>query len=258
MTPLNLLETFLGSLCGTAAKIFFEKSSAPWSVAADDKLATVPAGTKLLSLKLLAENPRAEAVIQLSLENAALLAIEITGTAGISPSQLRAEHVEAIRESFAKACKAALMQRIPGAQAQVSLTKGQPTWATAKQVSLTASNSASGKIEFQLLFSQEWLKPIPSTTAPPQDCPAHHAASQGSTANIDIALLKGVELNAMLRFGQRQLTLRQVSELTAGSVVELDKQVQEPAELLLGDRVIARGEVVIVDGSYGLRVTELP
>jgi flagellar motor switch protein FliN len=46
-------------------------------------------------------------------------------------------------------------------------------------------------------------------------------------------------------------------ELDAGSAVELDRQVQEPADLLLDGRVIARGEVVIVDGNYGLRVLEI-
>ena len=40
-------------------------------------------------------------------------------------------------------------------------------------------------------------------------------------------------------------------------MIELDKYVQDPAELLLGDRVVARGEVVVVDGNYGLRVTEV-
>ncbi len=40
-------------------------------------------------------------------------------------------------------------------------------------------------------------------------------------------------------------------------MVELDRQVQEPADLLLGDKLVARGEVVIVDGNYGVRVTEV-
>jgi len=66
-----------------------------------------------------------------------------------------------------------------------------------------------------------------------------------------------VELNVTLRFGQRQLTLREVLELTSGSVVELDRQVDEPVELLLDGVVIARGEAVVIDGNYGLRVTEV-
>jgi flagellar motor switch protein FliN/FliY len=67
-----------------------------------------------------------------------------------------------------------------------------------------------------------------------------------------------VELKVSLRFGQRQMPLREVLELTSGSVIELDRQVDEPVELLLDGKVIARGRAVIVDGNYGLRVTEIP
>jgi flagellar motor switch protein FliN/FliY len=66
-----------------------------------------------------------------------------------------------------------------------------------------------------------------------------------------------VELNLTLRFGERILMLSEVADLTTGSVVELDRVVDDPVELLLGERVIARGEVVIVDGNYGLRITDL-
>ena len=73
----------------------------------------------------------------------------------------------------------------------------------------------------------------------------------------NLGLMLDIELNVLLRFGQRQLTLREVLDLTCGSVVELDRRVDEPVELLLDGRVIARGEAAIVDGNYGLRVTEI-
>ncbi len=66
-----------------------------------------------------------------------------------------------------------------------------------------------------------------------------------------------VPLHVTLRFGQRQLTLRELLDLNTGSLVELDRQVEEPVELMLGERIVARGEVVIVDGNYGMRVTEV-
>ena len=66
-----------------------------------------------------------------------------------------------------------------------------------------------------------------------------------------------VPLAVTIRFGQRQLTLRELLDLGTGSLLELDRQVEEPVDLMLGDRVIARGEVVIVDGNYGMRVTEV-
>jgi flagellar motor switch protein FliN len=66
-----------------------------------------------------------------------------------------------------------------------------------------------------------------------------------------------VKLDVTLRFGKRSMPLREVMELDAGSVVELDREVQDPADLLLEGRLIVRGEVVIVDGNYGLRVLEI-
>ena len=85
---------------------------------------------------------------------------------------------------------------------------------------------------------------------------AAQAAAPAEGRNLDLVL--NVELNVTLRFGQRLLTLREVLDLTTGSVVELDRQVEEPIELLLDGKVIARGEAVVVDGNYGLRVTEVP
>lgn len=66
-----------------------------------------------------------------------------------------------------------------------------------------------------------------------------------------------VPLPVTLRFGQRQMRLREVLGLNAGALVELDRKVEEPVDLILHEMVIAKGEVVIVDGNYGLRVTEI-
>ncbi len=83
------------------------------------------------------------------------------------------------------------------------------------------------------------------------------AAEKANPQPANLNLVMDVELNVTLRFGQRKLTLREVLDLTSGSVVELDRQVEEPVELLLDGVVIARGEAVVIDGNYGLRVTEV-
>jgi flagellar motor switch protein FliN/FliY len=66
-----------------------------------------------------------------------------------------------------------------------------------------------------------------------------------------------VDLPLIVRFGVTSLPLRTLSSLGSGSVVELNRAPEDPVDLLVGDRVIARGEVVVVDGQYGVRVTEL-
>jgi flagellar motor switch protein FliN/FliY len=69
--------------------------------------------------------------------------------------------------------------------------------------------------------------------------------------------LMDVQLAVSMRFGSRRLLLREVLDLSPGAVVELDRRVQEPVDLLLDGRLVARGEVVVIDGNYGLRVSEV-
>jgi flagellar motor switch protein FliN/FliY len=82
-------------------------------------------------------------------------------------------------------------------------------------------------------------------------------APDKAALQANLGLVMDVELNCTLRFGQRQLPLRDILDLASGSVVELDRQVDEPVELILDGRVIARGEAVIIDGNYGLRITQV-
>ena len=95
---------------------------------------------------------------------------------------------------------------------------------------------------------QRALLRLARVVAAAEACGIHHG---------NLGLVMDVELNVTLRFGQRQLSLREVMDLSSGSVVELDREVDEPVELVLDGRVIARGEAVIVDGNYGVRVTEV-
>jgi flagellar motor switch protein FliN/FliY len=78
------------------------------------------------------------------------------------------------------------------------------------------------------------------------------AAARG---NYD--LLLEVELDAQVRFGARELELKELLELGPGDVVELDRNVADPVDLIVGGRIVARGEVVLVDGNFGVRVTEV-
>jgi len=83
------------------------------------------------------------------------------------------------------------------------------------------------------------------------------AGESDATPGFNLDLLYDVQLEATIRFGERQLLLRDILAMTPGSVIELDRRIQEPAELLVAGRLVARGEVVVVDGSFGLRITEL-
>ena len=72
-----------------------------------------------------------------------------------------------------------------------------------------------------------------------------------------LALLLDVELEVALRFGSREMPLGEILDLGPGDVVELDRQVADPVDLIVGDKIVARGEVMLVNGNFGLRVTEV-
>ena len=75
--------------------------------------------------------------------------------------------------------------------------------------------------------------------------------ARGSDAVMD------VEIEASLQFGSSQMRLREVLALGPGDVVELDRHIAAPVDLIVGDRVVARGEVVVSKGNFALRVTEV-
>jgi flagellar motor switch protein FliN/FliY len=121
-------------------------------------------------------------------------------------------------------------------------------------VPLTASEAEQSAMPVTLYFDGQLLSEL-AVHAPVE------VAAEDQKSSVDplnLGLVMDVELSVSLRFGQRQLPLHEVLELGSGSVIELDRQVDDPVELLLDGKVIARGEAVIVDGNYGLRVTEIP
>jgi flagellar motor switch protein FliN len=70
-------------------------------------------------------------------------------------------------------------------------------------------------------------------------------------------LLMGVKLPVRVLLGRTQLPLRDVAQLGNGAVVELDCSPDDPVEIVVNDRVIAHGEVVVVSGNYGVRITKI-
>ncbi len=85
--------------------------------------------------------------------------------------------------------------------------------------------------------------------------PSEPPPSAGINPGID--LLLDVELEAALRFGCREMPLGEILDLGPGDVVELDRHVTDPVDLIVGDKIVARGEVVLVNGNFGLRVVEV-
>jgi len=81
--------------------------------------------------------------------------------------------------------------------------------------------------------------------------------ARDSAVSKTFDLLLEVALPVSVSFGKTSLQIREILKLNTGSIVELDRFVNDPVEVIVNDCVIARGEVVVVDGNYAVRINEL-
>lgn len=80
---------------------------------------------------------------------------------------------------------------------------------------------------------------------------------QPSEIQQKLELLFDVPLKVVVELGRARMTLKQVMDLTTGSLIELDKLTGEPVDVLVNGKLIARGEVVVIDENFGVRITEI-
>ena len=100
------------------------------------------------------------------------------------------------------------------------------------------------------------LRAVPAPVAQPVAFPSLDEAPPGPGGS-DISLLLDVPLQVTVELGRTQLRIRNVLELVPGSIVELDKLAGEPVDVLVNGKQIARGEVVVIDEEFGVRITDV-
>lgn len=70
-------------------------------------------------------------------------------------------------------------------------------------------------------------------------------------------LLMDVPLEVVVQLGRTRMTIQELLGLAPGSVIELDKVAGEPLDIVINDRLIARGEAVVVNDKFGIRITDI-
>lgn len=189
------------------------------------------------------------------------------------------DHRDALGEivrQFAGATASSLKTKLGGEVDLQFSGNGRPEWAPAKRAGfrITGAQPPPFLLYFQINpelasslrpaqgAAQEAVqKPVqPRRADEPPTISRQEAVAEVAAAvsgDIDADLLMDIELKATLRFGECQLLLRDVLQQGPGTVVDLERHIQQPAELVVAGKVMARGEMVVVDGNYGLRLTEI-
>ncbi|WP_187911392.1 flagellar motor switch protein FliY [Helicobacter pylori] len=125
-----------------------------------------------------------------------------------------------------------------------------------KESQIILLTTAAFESQFEKTHQEEKEEKEETTKSATEEVKTHDA----SLENIEIrniSMLLDVKLNVKVRIGQKKMILKDVVSMDIGSVVELDQLVNDPLEILVDDKVIAKGEVVIVDGNFGIQITDI-
>jgi flagellar motor switch protein FliN/FliY len=245
----NCIQSVLSQTMGQ--QVLFEINLEPQASADSDLWFTVVAAGAV----------RGEMTLCLPSATGIRLAQKFLQEPGPPPETATSEHRDALEELLRQIAGQAstALASTAGGELQLHLaSSGPPSWAAATAQNLLTRDEVGATVSIQIQISVALATCL--TTNSEQPVPIS-AASVHSPPNAPEAAryerLRDVMLEVKLRFGARHMLLRDILALSAGVVVELDSNVGSPVDLLLDGRVVARGDVVVVDGKYGLRVTQV-
>jgi flagellar motor switch protein FliN/FliY len=104
-------------------------------------------------------------------------------------------------------------------------------------------------------------QPTESASAQPQvkaaDFPDLAGAGKVPAGNGNLDLVRDIQVNLQVELGRTDMTIQDILELTPGKVVELDRLAGEPLDIVVNGKLLAKGEVVVVDENFGVRITSI-
>jgi flagellar motor switch protein FliN len=261
-TAAKTYQTFSSEFFKSLVGALTDASGSPWAITSGPDVVSATDRPDPVCIRLKLEGSlRGEFVLEFDGEEAAMLASELfsrpAGESGVEDSEALLRLIKSGLSEFSSTLSTSYgafeIDAVAGAE-----SPSEPAYAA----QITAADDSSNRVSIVIYMNQELAEAL-SVDSPVEDAEENNGtavkmgAGEVIPPQVNLKLVMDVELNVTLRFGRRQLTLREVLELTSGSVVELDRQVDEPVELLLDGQVIAKGEAVVIDGNYGFRVTDV-
>ena len=186
------------------------------------------------------------------------------GVDSADPNELRDTYLEVVRQSlgtFASAVGAQIGREVVCTQ---GLEEEPPDDRTAG-CEIAISHHGESLPALIFLLNREMLEAtarFPSADSPAEEgalvpVPGEPEQELSPRAHSTLNLLMDVELPVSVSFGRTRVRVQEILKLITGSIIELDRSISEPVEVIVNNCVVARGEVVVVDGNYGVRINEV-
>ncbi|MFH0920097.1 MAG: flagellar motor switch protein FliN [Fibrobacterota bacterium] len=121
----------------------------------------------------------------------------------------------------------------------------------------SAAGNDAGGFDFNDAAGLASGMPLQSFSQPAGHLANDKASQFSSTGNPQMDMLLDVTLQVAIELGRTEMSIKKILELGPGSIIELDRMAGEPVDLLVNDKVVAKGEVVVVDENFGIRIVKL-
>ena len=204
-----------------------------------------------------------------SLEGRVVLAVPVTDAAQLTGLMLGFDQppdddvvADSFREIAQQVGSAATVKLGPDLKVTVTepVVSGPPAPAGAEWAVITLGDLLTHVGTWATLTPAKVSPSVPAAAAPPPGMPAPPVRVQGTastTAPGNLDLILDIELPLWVRFGETAMSMQALAKLGPGATIDLDRAPEDPVDVMVNNTVIARGEVVVVSGNYGVRVTEV-
>jgi len=136
------------------------------------------------------------------------------------------------------------------AMAEAEAAAAEPESTPYEQTELDDVESMIANLEAQ-------VEAEPAVEAPMEIEPKTEAQSEREPTVDNLHLILDIQLKLSARLGQVEMPIGEILKLAPGSVIDIDRFAEEPVELVVNDRPIARGEIVVVQENFGIKITEI-
>jgi flagellar motor switch protein FliN len=195
--------------------------------------------------------PPGRLVVSLDGTATAPLATRILRAQGLAGEGSEAEVAKLLRDVLARAAAAMAGRNI---DERLALSVEGVEWVATREggpASAVALDFALNGLEGSIPVGLTW------THAAGADPTGSRGPAAGAAAAGRLDVILDIDLPVVVRFGYTQMPIRALSRLGPGSLIELGRSPDDPVEVLVSNRVVARGEVVIVGGNYGVRILDV-
>ena len=109
----------------------------------------------------------------------------------------------------------------------------------------------------QPVYQQPMQQPVQPVNVQQAQFASFESANLSQTESRNLNMLMDIPLQVTVELGRTKRSVKEILELTSGSIIELDKLAGEPVDILVNSRLIAKGEVVVIDENFGVRITDI-